>query len=249
MSANMQITAANRKAAYVDLRKIPALSKQLLNHADLPEKYKVAKAALRECWRIDELKDIKDKHEAIAHYAKQAQDKALMYYAERIKLRAFERIGELLAEIPGGHREKCAAARKHGLAVNSMSWAIAASHIPKRVRDKLIESDPPPSTKALGEYGRRYEPGGSTAGFYEHTRIEQTVKHTPEHQAFELVKYLETITVDMESFMSDGCGGTFSMQQLARAVDPRDAGYVRAQLTKALELLDDFEQSLPKAKP
>lgn len=74
-------------------------------------RYDAARKALAEARKIDEVKEIKDKAEALRHYARQAQDKQMETWAAEIKLRAQRRLGEMSAKLEkapgeGGHNRK-----------------------------------------------------------------------------------------------------------------------------------------------
>lgn len=70
--------------------------------ARLPQTYENAKTALANCATIDECIEWSSKAEALASYAKQANDDELMKYAVRIRDRAIRRCGELLKQIEPG---------------------------------------------------------------------------------------------------------------------------------------------------
>lgn len=63
-------------------------------------KYEAARYALQEARSVDEVKDVKDKAEALRLYARQAHDKDMEIWTAEIKLRAVRRIGELSAALP-----------------------------------------------------------------------------------------------------------------------------------------------------
>ena len=63
-------------------------------------KYEAARYALQEARSVDEVKDVKDKAEALRLYARQAHDKDMEIWTAEIKLRAVRRLGELSAALP-----------------------------------------------------------------------------------------------------------------------------------------------------
>lgn len=63
-------------------------------------RYEAARTALAEAHSVDEVKDIRDKAQAMAAYAKQANDTELVWLASEIKIRAERKCGELSAELP-----------------------------------------------------------------------------------------------------------------------------------------------------
>lgn len=135
--------------------------------ARLPQSYESAKLALANCVRLDECQDWADKAEAIASYAKQADDPELMKMAIRIRDRAIRRMGELLKQIepePGTRSDlgqastRGAVAAEVGLSPHQVKQAIRVANVPEEDFAEQVESDHPPTITALAEQGKRSAP-------------------------------------------------------------------------------------------
>jgi len=151
-----------------------------IRDAKLPVVYESAKIALTECSRIDECKDWADKAEALASYARQADDDSLLNTATRIRARAIRRCGELLKEIEsarGGNRgggrpssdgnqkegtlpmvSRTSAARDAGLSEHQQKTALRVASVPTEDFEAAIESEAPPTVTELAQRGKKSQP-------------------------------------------------------------------------------------------
>lgn len=174
---------------------LPALVRD--GAATLPQTYQRARAALVECQEVDECKDWADRAQALASYAKQAEDDELYQIARRIQGRAVRRVGELLAEFQGagartdiqprdGTDPRSArpiqtqrqAAERAGLSERQEKAARRVAALPSEVFEEAIESERVPSVTKLAEMGRNAQP--KPAGFAAATQYRGSVRHLAE---------------------------------------------------------------------
>jgi hypothetical protein len=143
-----------------------APTREEITQAQLPARYETACAAIAECVRIDDLKDLADRQAALASYARQAQDDTLLTYAQRVQARALRRVGELLKQIeparganqniqegtlPKVTRES--AATDAGLSEHQRKTALRVANLPQEEFEAAVESDRPPTVTELAERG------------------------------------------------------------------------------------------------
>jgi hypothetical protein len=140
-----------------------------VSDARLPATYEQAKAALAQCSRIDECQEWANKAEALASYARQAEDETLFRLAKRIQGRAVRRAGELLKEINGkGNNQHSGgtptkltqreAAEQAGLSKDQQVTAVRVANVPAEQFEKAVDSDEPPTVTALAEMGKQSRP-------------------------------------------------------------------------------------------
>jgi hypothetical protein len=140
--------------------------------ARLPARYEQAKVALSSCANIDECKDWADKAQALASYAKQANDDELLKMSTRIRDRAIRRAGELLKQIEparganqnigGGTSPKVItrkeAAADAGLSPDQAKMAMRIANVPAESFEAQVESANPPTASKLAAQGKRPAP-------------------------------------------------------------------------------------------
>jgi len=125
-------------------------------------KYDQARQALAACRNVDEIKDIRDKSEAMRLYAKQAQDTELEQWAAEIKLRAQRAIGEISVALekqknqtalPTGGKSKSEALADAGISTSTANRYEKLAAIPEPVIEEIIakskEIGKPVSAKAV----------------------------------------------------------------------------------------------------
>ena len=150
--------------------------------APLPATYEAAKRALEQCVQLDECKMWANKAEALASYARQANDDALLKMSMRVQARAIDQCGKLLKEIPtgaggarrsedvknggGGNFEspRVRAARDAGISERQQATAIQVHKVPRDQFEQLVESDNPPTVTALAELGTKHRDPGYLKG-------------------------------------------------------------------------------------
>lgn len=126
-------------------------------------KYDQARQALAACRNVDEIKDIRDKSEAMRLYAKQAQDTELEQWAAEIKFRAQRAIGELSSAletqkggfgiVPTGGKHKAEVLADAGISTSTANRYKKLAAIPEPVIEEIIakskEIGKPVSAKAV----------------------------------------------------------------------------------------------------
>lgn len=142
-----------------------------VQNAPLPATYEAAKKALASCASIDECMDWANKAEALASYARQADDDALLKMADRIQARAVRRLGELLKQYDargGDQSEKegtrpfaigrTEAAEQAGMSDHQRKQAGRVANVPEEQFNSVVESDSPSTVTKLAEMGKKSQP-------------------------------------------------------------------------------------------
>lgn len=172
-----------------EVRRIPAR---------LPVSYEAAKNALSNCVTLDECQDWANKAEALASYAKQADDDTLRKLADRIQARAVRRCGELLKQFDArpqnaakqvadtGHliQSRYGVGADAGMSERQIKTAVRVANVPLATFEEAVEAEAPLTVTKLAEIGKQsrapapplepVEP--APAGFKEATAFIGTIK-------------------------------------------------------------------------
>lgn len=136
--------------------------------ARLPASYEHAKQALTACNNVDECLEWANKAEALASYAKQADDDSLRKMADRIQARAIRRAGELLQQFDGrgehwGSKKEGAhlsisqraLAAQAGMSLHQQKQAVRVANVPSEKFEEWVDGEKPPSVTRLADAGRQ----------------------------------------------------------------------------------------------
>jgi hypothetical protein len=180
--------------------------------ARLPATYEQAKIALVSCEHIDECCEWANKAEALASYAKMADDDSLRQLADRIQARAVRRMGELLKQFDGrgGDQSKSdgthtfasdqpsqkEVAARAGISKHQQTQAVRVANVSPEKFEAAIEQPNPATVTQLADMGRHsrsMEASIEAAG--KHRRlIERTIRKDPAlARAREVLRSLSSI--------------------------------------------------------
>lgn len=158
--------------------------------AGLPQTYEAAKVALAKCAKIDECKEWADKAQALASYARMADDDELFKMAVRIQARAVRRAGELLKQFDGrGNNQHTVgaygipqreAARRAEMSEHQQLQASRVANVPEEQFDDAIGNDNPPTVTAIAEMGTTHRTAMPPDGFKQATLLLGTVRRFAE---------------------------------------------------------------------
>lgn len=186
----------------------------------LPLNYEIAKRAIAECERIDEVKEWKDRAAAIASYAAQKRDRSLVDKATRIRVRATRRLGELLET--HAKQQKITlkkAARECGIRESESSSARNVARVPHDTFEEVVERTPPMPLSKIGHLAQ---------GRYGSDESEK------------IWKVLDRLGAVMREFPARGV-----IESIA-ATDPREALAIKTALGKSVDYLDAIVHAAEK---
>lgn len=188
-------------------------------HAKLPVNYEQAKTALANVEKIDECKDWADRAAALASYARQAKDDALVKMSMRIQGRAIRRCGELLKQVDGrgnnqhqdGAVPKHKAASAAGLSERQRKTALNVANVPEQQFEEMVEAETPATVTKLAQAGKQpnvpdwYKPPADPDGFNAQIHLRGAIKRLRE----QVGKFpdMPRMVAAMEPADKDACRG------------------------------------------
>jgi phage N-6-adenine-methyltransferase len=169
-------------------------------------KYDAARYALQQAVEIDEVKDIRDKAQAMAAYARQAKDTAMVEWATEIKVRAERKAGQMLAEMDlrKGFNQGSSVLPSEISKTQSSRWQKLAA-----VSDDKFEAAVAAAKETAGEvttaYMLRLEKNGVIAQL-----------HTGDEESYTPSEYIESARLVMGSIDLDPASNEMA-QQIVKA--------------------------------
>lgn len=190
-------------------------------NAKLPVNYEQAKNALAKVEKIDECKDWADKAAALASYARQAKDDALVKMSMRIQGRAIRRCGELLKQVKParGHENgtvptRSGVAKDAGLSERQRKTALNVANVPEKKFEEMVEADTPATVTKLAQAGKQskvpdwYTPPKDPEGFNAQIHLRGAIRRLREQ---------------IDKFPD--------VKRMVKAMDPSDKDSCRSDLT------------------
>jgi hypothetical protein len=212
-----------------------------------PHRYNAMVEAIRECYQVDEVKDMRDKAKAMEEYLRQAQNQEAERKACEIRIRAERRCGELLRDMekakgtkgqlvgrgtigPSADRapiNEVKTLSELGISYDQSSKFQALADIPEEeFNDILADTQEKPTTAGIVRKIREADESAQTV-----ERInKKTVRFWGILRELERDKYLDKSLSDFNGVMTDGC----------RADIVRLIPTVHEWLSSMMEELDEF---------
>jgi hypothetical protein len=136
--------------------------------ARLPATYEQAKITLASCAKIDECQEWANKAEALASYARMADDDSLRTMADRIQAHAVRRMGEILRQFDAQGRRtdqpkegalqkltQTEMAESAGISEHQRKQAVRVAKLPAEKFEAAVEAPKPATVTELSEMGKK----------------------------------------------------------------------------------------------
>jgi hypothetical protein len=158
-------------------------------------KYDAARTALSEAHAIDEVKDIRDKAEAMAAYARQAKDTEMIQWVTEIKVRAEQKFGVLSRDIPTSQGRRVTSIEGESKSKTEILEAMGASKSFTQRCEKLAAI---PNDKFEEAVAAAKESAGEVTTAYM-LRVEKqgviAALHTGDEESYTPAEYIESARI------------------------------------------------------